>query len=963
MMRLLLALLALIVALPAWAQAPAGAEELGLLVDPFVGTLADFGQLSPAAVAPYGMVQLGPDTEPANHAGYDFAATSLAGFSHTRGVGVGCSGAGGDVRVSVNYAGAVALAPIDKDQERAHAGFYRTAYGRGIVAEMTATRGAGVIRFALAQAGQVIVTVAFDRGYSKRLAARWQAQDDGELRASFSAGTVCDQGAYHLHSASRLYHGGRPVAGWQGEETSGAAISLEVRAGDTLELRTGLSSVDAAAASAVRQHELGSFTFAQLAARTLAEWNRELARLTITGTREEQALFYTSLFRVMQTPVAIADPDGRFRNSDGTLGQLPPGEQHYTSWALWDNYRTQLPLLALLDPARAAQVARSLVRLYQAGKSRWATAHEPFLTVRTEHAGIVLLDYWRKGITGFDAPAALAGMVAESATLARATPDQQIEAAYDDWAIAEFAAELGETEIEQRFRAKALAYRPMWLATFRDLGADADVVRARGLYQGTLAQYRWAPVFDLPWLAQALGPRLRPELDRFFADNLFNMTNQPDIHVPYLFAWAGDPEAATRIVSRYLTEPVAHRYVNSGVRPEPFVGPSFALAPQGFADGMDDDAGTMSAWYIWSVLGLYPLTPGEPSYLVIPAQVEAAELRPTPGSRHVLERTRAGALAINGVAHQEGALAHGVFSPAPPKNSGAVDPVRFTSPENRSRRYMVTPFSRLPADSGLAVLEQACANLPCPLGPFGRHAQRLAGQRRESGHAAHREADPVQIASRGDAGHGARVARGEEDRRLAAPGGAEAVAWAVPVGLHGDDARQRARVAGEPLARVRGDDGAAARYRRIDRRRESLGVARIGRAQAEVDDLGPLLRGPADRCDQRRGAGAQLVTEHLHGDADGLGSQLLDGGGDCGAVAQAIERGSFAQMNAPVSCDRRAGREVPGRDMRVCRMDSAVHHGDADACAGPPGKDRRGSFGQRRRCAGLRPVRQRPRPA
>ena len=74
--------------------ATAGAREPGRLVDPFVGTLADYGQLSPAAVAPFGMVQLGPDTTPANHAGYDHAATTLTGFSHTRGVGVGCDGAG-----------------------------------------------------------------------------------------------------------------------------------------------------------------------------------------------------------------------------------------------------------------------------------------------------------------------------------------------------------------------------------------------------------------------------------------------------------------------------------------------------------------------------------------------------------------------------------------------------------------------------------------------------------------------------------------------------------------------------------------------------------------------------------------------------------------------------------------------------------------------------------------------------
>ncbi|MFD1952221.1 glycoside hydrolase domain-containing protein [Sphingomonas arantia] len=609
------------------AAVPAQARDAAQTVNPFIGTLADFGQLSPAAAAPYGMVQLGPDTSPANHAGYDYAARTLLGFSHTRGVGVGCSGAGGDVRVSLGYAGTGTAWSIDKRGEAAHAGYYTVGYGDGIVAAMTATRGAGVIRFVLPRAGRIDLTVAFDQGYSRRHGSEWRAAPDGDLRASFSAGTVCDVGRYHLHSATRISRAGKTVA-LRGAGTTGAARTvLDVRKGDVIEVRTGLSSVDPAAAAAVRDTELGTRSFAAIEAANRAVWNRQLSRLTIDGTAEQQVLFTTALFRVMQSPVAITDPDGRFRGSDGVVARLNPGEQHYTSWALWDNYRTQLPLLALVDPARAGAIARSLVRLYRTGKQRWGTQTEPFLTVRTEHAGIVLLHFRRRGITDFDARAALDGMVAESATLARKTPDEQIEAAYDDWAIAELASDLGEAELSRRFRAKALSYRPMWLETFATLGADADVVHARGLYQGTLAQYRWAPVFDLPWIAATLGSRFRPELDRFFAENLFNMTNQPDIHVPWIYAFAGNPAATRRIVDRYLREPVPHRYTNAGVRPQPWVGRSFAPQPQGFADGMDDDAGTMSAWYVWSSIGRYPLVPGTPGFVTIAPLVRGATLR------------------------------------------------------------------------------------------------------------------------------------------------------------------------------------------------------------------------------------------------------------------------------------------------------------------------------------------------
>lgn len=639
-------------------------SEPGMLVNPFVGTLADFGQLSPAAVAPYGMVQLGPDTTPANHAGYDFAATTLNGFSHTRGVGVGCGGAGGDVRATLVYAGQSAAQQFDKRSERAHAGYYRVSYGPGIIAEMTATRGAGALRFRVPRAGRLQLTVDFTKSYSKHVAAQWHGVPDGDLHASFSAGTVCDAGTYHLHSATRVRHNGRAVvARWDGDRTQQAILLIDARAGDVVELRTGLSSIDPAAAANVRETEIGERPFADLARQTLNIWNGELSRLTITGPRAEQALFNTALFRVMQTPVAIADPDGRYRGSDGKVAQIGSGEQHYTSWAMWDNYRTQMPLIALIDPVRAEHIARSLVRLYQTGKRRWATQTEPFLTVRTEHAGITLLDFYRKGIIGFDVHSALQGMTAESETLARKTPDEEIEAAYDDWAIAELAAELGQTDLSLHHRKRALSYRAMWLDTFNRLGPDADVVKARGLYQGTIAQYRWAPVFDLPWLRETMGNRFDSELSAFFAGNLFNMTNQPDMHVPYILAWAGNRAATDAIVARYLTQPVAHRYTNSGVRLQPWVGRSFALAPQGFADGMDDDAGAMTGWYIWSVLGLYPLTPGRPEYVVAQPQVRRAVVRPSRGAMFEIGRTAQGQLSINGRTIDSLSLSHHSLEP------------------------------------------------------------------------------------------------------------------------------------------------------------------------------------------------------------------------------------------------------------------------------------------------------------
>ncbi|MEG3165243.1 glycoside hydrolase family 92 protein [Sphingomonas sp. PB2P19] len=600
------------------AATPATAQETPAdLVDPFVGTLADFGQLSPAAVAPFGMVQLGPDTSPANHAGYDHAATTLLGFSHTRGVGVGCGGAGGDLMISLRYADQTGPARIDKSSETAHPGTYRVRYDGGILAEMAATRGAGVLRFTLPRAGAVDLRFDPRHSYSKRLSARWASLFGDDLRADLAAGTVCDAGAYHLHSASQIRVNGRPVhQRLVTGEGDLATLRLVAKAGDAIEIRTGLSTVDGDGAAATRDTEIGDRPLAKIAAGTRAAWNAILGRVVPSGPRDDRALFYTSLYRVMETPVAIDDPDRRHRDKSGAIETSPAGATRYTNWSLWDNYRTQMPLLALLQPERSKAIAQSLVALYADGKPQWSTPAEPFLTVRTEHAGIALLDMHRKGIA-FDANAALAGMVADSPTLKRGTPDEQIEAAYDDWAIAELARDLGRTDIARTFAAKARSYRPMWRSVFETPGTDGDVVKARGLYQGTLWQYRWAPIFDLAWMAESVGrDRFVAQLRHFFDAGLFNMTNEPDIQVPWMFAALGEPQATADLVRTILTKPIAHPYTNSGKLPVPFVGRSFALSPQGFADGMDDDAGGMTAWYVFATLGLYPLVPGEPWYML-----------------------------------------------------------------------------------------------------------------------------------------------------------------------------------------------------------------------------------------------------------------------------------------------------------------------------------------------------------
>lgn len=622
------------------AQAAASPDPVDL-VDPFVGTSGDHGQLTPAATGPYGMVQLSPDTRPAEHAGYDFAATQLTGFSHTRAVGVGCGGAGGDLHIAVGYAGEGPVWVMDKASERATPGWYSVRYGQGVEAQLAAIGAAGISEFKMPHAGAVRIVFDPRHGYTKHRTAEWTAREAGDLRGRTSAGTVCNQGRYHLAFAATLTLNDKPVTvAATPLDGDRLAFDLLVAAGDRITVRTGLSVVDPASARRMLDVTVGGRSLQQVRVAVHTAWTHELERVRAPGDGERARLLYTHLFRTMQTPARIDDADGWYRCSDGSLHQAPKGRHRYAGWAVWDNYRTQLPLLGLVDPDRSSDIAASLAELYLAGKAQWATQNEPFITVRTEHAGVALLDFRRKGIGGLDAAAVLPLMVAELRDLPNEAPDQQIETAYDTWAASELARDLGQVVLADTLRAQALSYRTMWRQVFGEVSDDFDVVKARGLYQGTLWQYRWAPVFDLDWLVdEGLGrERFKSELTRFFDQNLFNMTNQPDIQAPFLFAQIGEAEPTRALVDQVLHRPMDHWYTNAGKRDAPWRGRAFALDPVGYADGMDDDAGGMAAWYVWASLGLYPLTPGEPRYVMTIPSFDHTEIALPGGRRLVIEK-------------------------------------------------------------------------------------------------------------------------------------------------------------------------------------------------------------------------------------------------------------------------------------------------------------------------------------
>ncbi len=583
-------------------------------VDPFIGTAGDHGQLHPGAGVPFGMIQVGPETPGRSHSGYNYDEATLLGFSHNRSSGVGCRGAGGNVVVRADYdAPADGAVPLHKDTEFAAPGYYRTEYGADrIEAEMTATRASGWQRYRFPRSGTAYLTVDTGHAHHRLYDARYAVRDDASVTGAVTGATVCDEGKYTVYFSLSA---DRPPAAVHKLDERRFALEFDVAGGDRIMVTTALSSVDEEAASRQRLDDAANRTFETVRAQAEDSWRTVLSKLSVSGGGQDRTFFYTSLFRVYHSPYRLATPGERYRESDGSV-QSAGDDNHYFGWSVWDTFRTKHPLLTITEPAIARDIGRSLARLYEHGKQSWATDTEPYPTVRTEHSGIVLLDLWRKGLADFDAQALLPLLAEEADGMPRNSPDQILEAAYDDWAVGIFARLLGDQSMASDYLAKAAEYRPLWNAKFRHMGDDADIMHGHGLYEGTLWQYRWFVPFDTDWLVRQMGGpgEFTAQLAYFFDQGLYNMGNQPDIQAPFMFNKAGAPWRTQRQVRHLLTDEGEHWYGTHDKKATPYVGRVFRPQPEAFIPEMDDDAGTMSAWYVLAAMGLYPVATGVPVY-------------------------------------------------------------------------------------------------------------------------------------------------------------------------------------------------------------------------------------------------------------------------------------------------------------------------------------------------------------
>jgi predicted alpha-1,2-mannosidase len=656
--------------------------ELVPYVDPFIGT-AEHGHTYPGATVPFGMVQLSPNNGLTGWdwvSGYHHSDSVIVGFAHTHLSGTGI-GDLADILV-MPVAGEIDIARVyrsreDRDfrsrfsheQETASPGYYAVRLDDpAIDVELTATDRVGMHRYTYPEGADA--GVVFDLGY----AINWDTPTDTYLHVEndtvvsgyrFSTGWARDQRVFFVAVLSRpvvefdLASDSTPVPG--SREVRGQAAKAHLRfasdADAQVVMKVGLSYVDLEGARRNLETELPHWDFDRVRRDASRRWNEVLGGVRIRTTDTTRArVFYTALYRTKLAPIRFDDVDGRYRGGDGEIHRAA-GFANYSIFSLWDTFRAAHPLYTLLERARVDDMVRSMLafRDEHGLLPVWSLVGNETNTMTGFHAVPVIADAYLKGFRGFDAERALEAMVASATAdhrglqyykrygyvpseLEPESVTKTLEYAFDDWAIAAMAEAVGRGDVADRFRARSESFEAVFdpgTGFMRGRTAAGDWVepfdpfrashRTNTDYtEGNAWQHSWFVPHDVARLIHLMGGdrAIVAKLDALFLADTgisgehvspdisgllgqYAHGNEPSHHIAYLYTYAGAPwktqERVREIMDRLYDD-----------------------SPAGLAG--NEDCGQMSAWYVFSALGFYPVNPVGGVYVIGSPAFEAAEL-------------------------------------------------------------------------------------------------------------------------------------------------------------------------------------------------------------------------------------------------------------------------------------------------------------------------------------------------
>lgn len=490
------------------------------------------------------------------------------------------------------------------------------------------------------EARQAVFPVYFVLRIDRPTAASgyWKFQrPKGGVAAQWDA----DDSRYKVYTRYRKELSGDDIGAW---------CSFDAEPGEQVEVRLGVSFVSMEGARRNLEAEQRGRHFDALRAEAKARWQADLSRIRVEGgTAVQRRVFYTALYHLLLHPNVLQDVDGRYPAMEQGDIRTAQGNR-YTVFSLWDTYRNLHPLLSLVYPERQTDMVRSLLDMYgESGRlPRWELYGRETQTMEGDPAVAVIADTWLRGLHGFDAGLAYEAMrraVTESGAQSLLRPDNDdyqrlgyvplrdstdnsvshaLEYYLADYALSRMAAALGHTDDARRFAERAQGYRRYYSpesGTLRPLLPDGTFLSpfdprqgenfapCAGFHEGSAWNYTFSVPFDVQGLARLMGGERAfvQKLQHVFDAGLYDPTNEPDLHYPYLFALFPGQAWRTQQLTRRLLQ---QHYTD---RPDGLPG--------------NDDTGTLSAWAVYSMLGFYPYCPGKPEYVLTAPVFSRAVIR------------------------------------------------------------------------------------------------------------------------------------------------------------------------------------------------------------------------------------------------------------------------------------------------------------------------------------------------
>lgn len=687
-------------------------KDYAQFVNTFIGA-ADNGHTFPGACYPFGMIQTSPVTGAVGWrycSEYTYQDSLIWGFTQTHLNGTGCMDLGDILVMPVtgdrSRSWDAYRSRFSKKKESATPGYYTVELSDPQVkAELTASVHAALHRYTYNKADSASLLIDLQHGPAWReeqyhshvnsCEVKWE--DSQTLTGHVNNTVWVDQDYYFVMRFNRPVIDSLDLPMAKTENGKRIIATFNMKAGDELLMKVALSTVSVEGAKKNLQAEIPDWNFERVRTEAYNKWNSYLSRIDVDGTVDEKTNFYTCFYHALIQPNQISDIDGSYRNAADSVVKAGTGT-FYSTFSLWDTYRAAHPFYTLMTPELVDGFVNSLIEQgeVQGFLPIWALWGKENYCMVANHGVSVVAEAYRKGFRGFDAERAFEivkktqmvshplksdwevylkyGYFPSDLTKAESV-SSSLESVYDDYAAADMAQRMGKSEDAAYFAKRADFYKNLfdtqtnfmrprnadgtWKSPFNPSDVEHAESTGGDYTEGNAWQYTWHVQHDIPGLIKLFGGE-KPFLAKL--DSLFTIklvTNQADVtgligqyahgnepshHVAYLYTLAGRPERTQELIREIFTT----QYQNK---------------PDGLCG--NDDCGQMSAWYMFSAMGFYPVNPVSGDYVFGAPQLPKMVLHLAGGKTFTIiaenlskEHKYIDSITLNGQVYTKKTIAH-----------------------------------------------------------------------------------------------------------------------------------------------------------------------------------------------------------------------------------------------------------------------------------------------------------------